>query len=469
MVVGDFAEEKDVIVIGGGPGGYHAAIRAAQLGREVTLIESKDVGGACLNESCVPSKVYTEAASQLKAMKKAPQYGLDAVLPERVDFSQLQEKKHQVVNGSAKGVHDLLKNYQIEVVEGSASFLSSTQLGVEKNDAFEKFKFENAVIATGSSRYWPGEGKMSTNRQLCGSEIYQLHEIPGELLIVGSDYISLEVAHAFHALGTNVTLCIEEKNPLAFDTAVNKELLRLLKKEKIKVHTEVTIQHVNETDTSIVVDFQSKKGAEQWEGACFYRPGMPRPRTDTLHLEAAGIEVDEQGFIPINQAVQTNQSHIFAVGDVTSSPKLAAIALKQGKVAGEVIGGMKSEWDPFAYPVISRTFQPVASAGLTKEEALQEGYAVKESTFPMTGNGYAAIAGEKEGLVKVVSEAETGVLLGFHSIGPGAVEMISAAVQVLEMGGRVEDAAYPYYPHPSFNEAWMEAVEGLEEKAIHLR
>ncbi|RSL33138.1 NAD(P)/FAD-dependent oxidoreductase [Salibacterium salarium] len=468
MVVGDFAHEREVVVIGGGPGGYHAAIRAAQLGKEVTIIENQKLGGVCLNESCVPSKLFANAAGKLDEARDMESFGIKGYEKVSFDINGLQERKNKVVHSLTQGVEALLKKNNIEKVQGTAFFISDTELGVENQDAFEKYKFEQVIIATGASFSAPENIPDNDDRILFGSSLYAMDETPEHLALYGSDYITLEAAAIFASFGSEITIILDqEKDSFSFDKTINKELLRLLKKRKIKVYKKTKMTDVTALKDGVHVTLISSNGELTIEASHLFVSSDKSANTSGLRLESCGVEVSANGFIPITNTTQTNKSHVYAVGDTTTSGSLAVEAIKQGKVAGEQAAGENSEWDPGLCPVVAHTVKPIAVVGLTEEEALQEGYNIRVSQFPLASNGYAALSNEKEGIVKVVSEKDTDVILGYHAIGCGSIEMISSAVQVLEMGGRIEDVIYPYYPHPSINEAWLEAAEGLLGKAVH--
>ncbi|SDI15156.1 dihydrolipoyl dehydrogenase family protein [Alteribacillus bidgolensis] len=468
MVVGDFAHEIEVVVIGGGPGGYHAAIRAAQLGKEVAIIEQNKTGGMCLNDSCIPSKLFTEAAGRIQKAKEMEFFGIHVNGEPSIDLKALQARKEKVIGSLHQGVEALLKKYKIQRIQGTASFISDTEIGVERQDAFDKYKFEQAIIAAGASYKLPEEIPANNERIIFGASLYRLEEIPKHLIVYGSDYITLEAASVFASFGSKITIILDqEKRDFSFDVSINKELSRLLKKRKIKVYKEAKITDVNTLEQAVYVTVVTSKGETAIEASHLFTAGKQSANTNMLQLEACGVEKTEDGFIPITNTTQTSQSHIYAVGDVTASASLAVEAIKQGKVAGEQAAGKNSEWEPGLCPVVVHTVKPIAVVGLTEEEALQEGHDILISQFPLRANGYAALSNETEGLVKIISEKETEVILGYHAIGYGAAQMITAAVQVLEMGGRMEDVTYPYYPHPSINEAWLEAAEGLLGKAVH--
>lgn len=467
MVVGEIVNERELIIIGGGPGGYNAAIRAAQLGLEVTLIEKGELGGVCLNEGCIPSKVFTHAAGKLAETKHMNDLGISFSEPV-LDIEKLQQWKSKVISGLTNGVEGLLKKNEVEVIQGNASFISEDRIGVESGDAFELYRFEKAIIAVGSSLQAP-EGVTVNHKQIVdAASVYRLQTIPEHLVVYGSDYISLEVAMSYHAFGSKVSLILDGgKSEFSFDTSINRELSRQLKKAKIKLYKISELKSVDAVENGVKVRINTKKGEEDIEASTFFSASRNTPNTRELGLDRAGVEVSEGGLIQVNNEGQTNKSSIYAVGDVTDGVMLAVKAVKQGKVAAESCAGKSTEFDLNYMPTVVHTIPPIAFVGLTEEEAKEQGYDTNVGQFPFGGNGYAGIIDQKDGFVKVISDKETDLLLGFHAVGAGAVELVSQGTQALEMVARDEDVTFPFYPHPSLNEGWLEAVEALKDQAIH--
>lgn len=466
MVVGEITEDKDVVVIGGGPGGYHAAIRAARLGRQVTLIEREDLGGTCLNKGCIPSKVFTHFAQEFKKMKHLKEMGMEFGEVE-ANLSTLQHYKNKKISQLRTGVESLCKANKVEVVKGSASFLSESRIGVENGHEFSLFNFKEAIVATGGDFYYPEGIKFDSDRILKEREIFQLKDIPEELIIYGADYISLETASVFSILGSRVTLVLDGE--FSFDSAITKELSRQLKKQKINVIKDSQLRAVIERDGHLMVELEKEIGETiSIEGSHFVMSGQVRPNLSELGLDRLPLEITEQGYIRTDREGRTSIPHIWAIGDATEGPSLAVKAIKQGKVAAEAMAGLKVEVDLQFVPTVVQMSPPIAYAGLTEEEARKEGYSVTVSENPVRGNGYAQLTEEKDGFVKVVSDSETDVVLGIHMMGMGAVELITTGVLGLEMAARDEDYRFPLYPHPSMNESLLEAVEGLKDDAVHM-
>ncbi|MEH7884372.1 dihydrolipoyl dehydrogenase [Bacillus sp. JJ1609] len=467
MVVGELAHEKDLVIIGGGPGGYHAAIRAAQLGKNVTLIERDQLGGICLNKGCIPSKVMTHGAERLVAAKQDELLGIESS-GIHFEIQKLLSYKNQVVKQLRDGVEALCKVNKIEVVKGSAFFLSDEKIGVENEDSYEVYRFNEAIIATGGTPVKLEGVPVSDERFIDIWSIADLAEVPEHLIVLGSDSIALEMAMTFQAFGSKVTLVLNEgKEDFSFDSSINRELNRVLKKSGISIVKGFSFEEVKLTVDAVSVTLDSSKGQRTVEGShLFYSLGV-KPQIDQLGIDRLGMKMSAEGFILTDQKGRTSIERIFAIGDVTEGPQLAVKAIKQGKTAAETICGRASENDLTFIPHIARTRPPIACSGLTEQEAELQGYEVGVGEFSMSANGFATILGKKEGLVKVVFDKESDLLLGVHLIGQGAVELISNGIQALEMAARDEDIKFPSYPHPCINEALLEAVEAFKGEAIH--
>lgn len=468
MVVGELAHERDVIIIGGGPGGYHAAIRAAQLGRSVTLIEKDQLGGICLNKGCIPSKVLTQAAEKFTSIQEGENWGLvgeDISL----NLNKLQDYKQKKIEQLRSGVEALCHANKIEVLNGSAFFLSEDKIGIENGDQFDVYRFQHAIIASGGRPEKPHWTKELSGLVFDQHSISDLSEIPDKLVIYGSDYISLEIGMAYQALGSNVTLILDDgKEDFDFDQSICRELKRILKKKKIDIVRNSEVSELQHIEGMLTITLKRKDKSETISGTHLFVSSSIRPNTDQLGLSRIGVEQCEAGFIRVDCQSRTTQKHIFAVGDVTEGPALAVKAIKQGKTAAEAIAGIKSESDFHFIPIAAHTQPPIASAGLTEQEAVNLGYDIEIGVSSLSANGFSTLSGKKEGFIKVISCREKQVLLGIHMVGSGAIELISSGITALEMGAREEDLIFPNYPHPSVNEGLLEAVEAVRNRAIHI-
>jgi len=446
MVVGELIAERDLVIIGGGPGGYTAAIRAAQLGREVTLIERDRIGGICLNEGCIPSKVTAVAAAKAAEQKTFDALGFNLI---GHDFNKLSAYRESVVDKLRSGVEALLQANKIELVRGEAVFLSEDRIGVSNGHQFDTYRFKQAIIATGSRpEKIPGT--------FTPEELYALETLPEHLVVAGSDYIALEAAMNFKALGSDVTLVLPEE--LTFDETLTRELRRLMKKQGITLKSSGTLEKV-EDDVAYFDGFSIA-------ATHVLTTGVRLPNVEVLGLDRLGMEQSDDGTIVVSDH-QTSIPSIFAIGDVTPGPRYAVRAIKEGKSAVDVMNGQPAEPNAIL-PVVLHTSPPVACVGMTEQEARDAGYVIRTGQFPLGANGYSAVHGETSGVVKVISDAETDIVLGIHMVGRGAIELSSSFVLALELVAKEEDLKFPLFAHPSTNEGLLEAVESLVGQAIHL-
>ncbi|WP_144510151.1 NAD(P)/FAD-dependent oxidoreductase [Bacillus sp. FJAT-22090] len=467
MVVGEISQERNLIIIGGGPGGYSAAIRAIQLGLSVTLIEQSDMGGVCLNEGCVPSKIYTHAAAKRSETAHLNDIGI-STMDNSFDFHKLSAYKAKVINQLKAGIENLCNENKIEIIRGKATFLAVNKIGVENGHQFDIFEFKQAIIATGSNPQLPAEMREKGNRILLPHELFQLEEVPVHLIVRGQDYIALEAASSFAALGAKVSVVKDCDVNYLFDDSINKELDRLFKKRKMKVYKEKKFISTKETEDGIYLTFLTDKDEEETiQGSHLFVSGTRKPDLETLGISRFGIEQTSDGFIKIDGNMQTSISSIFAIGDVAEGPMLAVKAIKQGKAAAAFIAGQQVEVDFTFMPVVAHTIPPVVSVGLSEQKARDFGMEIRTSKFALGSNGYATITGKRDGFIKIISDANTEVIQGIHMVGDGAAEMSGSFVQLLEMAAKEEDVKFPNYIHPGINEGLLEAVEGLIGQAIH--
>lgn len=465
MVVGELAEEKDLVIIGGGPGGYTAAIRAAQLGRQVTLIEQNELGGTCLHEGCIPSKIWSYSASKIADLQQIREFGIE-LLNVNLQLTKLIEYQQKTIESLQRGIKSLCQQNKVELITGKACFLDENRIGVERDYEFLVFKFKAAIIATGSTVLQTANFPVDEGNFLSEKTIYRINELPKHLIVDGSDYISLEVASSFCSLGSEISVIVSES--MGLDETIEKELLRIFKKKDMKIYRNREIVEVLSADPDIEVVISDLKGTKtKIKGSHFFSKSSRSPNISELNLDRAGVRVSERGVIEVDQQCRTASKQIYAVGDVTDGPMLAVKAIKQGKVAAEAIAGIASEIDLSFMPQVIHTIPPVAYSGFTENQARQAGYEVKASKVLIASNGYAALMGKKDGVVKVISDLETEQILGVHMIGAGAVELITSGVIALEMHSREEDLKFPTYPHPSMNESLLETVEALVGQAIY--
>lgn len=457
-------ERYDLIVIGTGPGGYHAAIRAAQLGLKVLAVEAAEVGGVCLNVGCIPTKALLHAAETLHHLKVAEGFGLKAK-PE-LDPRKLGAWRDQVVGRLTGGVGTLLKDNKVDLARGFARFTGPKEIEVEG----KRYGARTFILATGSEpaslKGFPfGEDVWDSTRALKVEE-----GIPKRLLVIGGGAVGLEFGQIYRRLGAEVTLMeyMPEILP-AGDPETAGLLRRALEKEGIRVLTGTKAVGYERQKDGLHVALepaQGGKGETLVVDKILVAVGR-KPRTEGLGLEKAGVAVDEKGFVKVNQKMETTASGIYAIGDVARPPLLAHKAMKEGLVAAENAAGKESAFD-YQVPSVVYTSPEWAGVGLTEEEARRAGYKVKVGKFPLAASGRALTLGGAEGMVKVVGDAETDLLLGVFLVGPQAGELIAEATLALEMGATVTDLALTVHAHPTLSEGLMEAAEAFHKQAIHI-
>ncbi len=459
-------DEYDLIVIGTGPGGYHAAIRAAQLGLKVLAVERGEVGGVCLNVGCIPTKALLHAAEVKKAAERAVEFGL-VLKPEAHDLGRLGAWRDQVVKKLTGGVEFLFKGNGVELKRGEARLRSPREVEV----GGEVVRGKNVILATGSRPVELPGFAFDEERVLSSTGALRLEAgLPRRLLVIGGGAIGLEFAGIYRAFGAEVTVLelMDQILPGA-DRETATQLARALKKQGIKLQTRTKALGFEETEEGLKVTLADPEGRET--GTLMVDKVLVavgrRPNSEGLGLKEAGVRTDERGFVPSDAEMKTNVPGVYAIGDLRGAPLLAHKAMKEGVVAAEVVAGRKSAFDQ-QIPSVVYTHPEFASVGLSEEAAKERGLEVKVGRFPFTANGRALTLQETQGLVKVVAEAETGVVLGVHAVGPGASELIPEATLALEMGALADDLELTVHPHPTLSESLMEAAANLEKAAIHI-
>ncbi|PWA05531.1 dihydrolipoyl dehydrogenase [Pueribacillus theae] len=469
MVVGEFTEEVEVVVIGGGPAGYTAAIRAAQLGKEVLLVEKKKLGGTCLNEGCIPSKTLISVAKQYSTIEKWAEMGMN-ISDASIDLPTLQKwKQEKVVNLLTQGVAGLCKANKVNVVEGEAMFANEHQIRVATEHQTVLYNFQHAIIATGSVTVeLPGFSPDGTHI-LSSKEALELNEVPKHLLVVGGGYIGLEIGTIYRKLGAEVTILEGLPDILPqFDNSLTQVLKRNLNKMGINVITEaMVVKEEKRSDKEITISAKVKGELQSFTAEKVLVAVGRKPNTSGLGLEKVGIETNDKGFIPINNKCQTNLNHIYAIGDVAGEPLLAHKAMYEGKIAAEIIAGKASAIDTETIPFVIFTDPEIAVVGLSKKQAEEQGYQVITGKCPFKANGRALSLNDSDGYIEVVADAETNMIIGVQMAGPEVSNLISEAALAIEMGTQLEDLALTIHPHPTLSEVMQEAVENAMKLSIH--
>lgn len=468
MVVGDFPIETDTLVIGAGPGGYVAAIRAAQLGQKVTVVEKATLGGVCLNVGCIPSKALIAAGHRYEEARHSEDMGIKAENV-TVDFSKVQEFKQGVVKKLTGGVAGLLKGNKVDVVSGEAYFVDNETVKVMDETSSQTYKFKNVIIATGSRPIEIPAFKYS-KRVLDSTGALNLQEIPDKLVVIGGGYIGTELGTAYANFGTEVTFIEAADEILAgFEKQMSAIVKRNLKKKgNVEIHTKAMAKGVEETDNGVKVTFEVNGEEKTVEADYLLVTVGRRPNTDELGLEQVGVEMTDRGVIKIDKQCRTNIPNIYAIGDIVEGPPLAHKASYEGKIAAEVIAGEKAEIDYLAIPAVVFSEPELASVGYTEAQAKDEGIEVNASKFPFAANGRALSLNNTDGFLKLVTRKEDGLVIGAQIAGPSASDMISELGLAIEAGMTAEDIAMTIHAHPTLGEITMEAAEVAIGSPIHI-
>jgi dihydrolipoamide dehydrogenase len=472
MVVGDVTTGTDVLVVGGGPGGYVAASRAAQLGLDTTLVEKDAYGGTCLNYGCIPSKALISATDVAHRAGDAEHMGVFA--NPAVDVEAMMEWKDGVVTRLTKGVESLCKNAGVELIDGVATFTGENEARVAhsgEGQGSETIAFEHAIVATGSRPVTVPGFEFDGEHILSSRDALALESVPESLLVVGAGYIGMELSTVYQKLGCDVTVVEMLENALpgygqdvtdivrgrAEDVGVDFYFGEAASgweeredADGIRVATENAEEEVSEFNADVALVAVGRQAV-----------------TEDLGLDELGVETDENGFMPTDDQARTEQDHVFAVGDVAGEPMLAHLASKEGEVAAEVIAGEPAALDYQAVPAAVFTDPEIGTVGMTAEEAEEAGFDPVVGQMPLRASGRALTLDEKEGFVKVVAEAESEFILGAQIVAPEASELIGEVGLAIEMGATLEDVAATIHTHPTLTEAVHEAAMAARGEAIH--
>jgi dihydrolipoamide dehydrogenase len=460
MAINESVTHAEVLVLGGGPGGYTAAFRAADLGKQVVLIERYPaLGGVCLNVGCIPSKALLHVAQLVHEAEKFEQHGLSFGKPS-FDLDKIRAWKESVTKSLVDGLGRLAKQRKVTVIQGSGSFTSANTLEVKTESGIQNVSFDQAIIAAGSHATKIPVFPNDDPRLWDSTDALALKEIPKKLLIVGGGIIGLEMATVYHSLGSEISV-VELMDQIipGCDNDLVTPLFRRIKKQYKNIWLETKVTSIEKAQDGLKVSFEGK-GAPESElfDAVLVAVGR-QPNGKLIGAEVAGVNVDERGFIAVDKQQRTNVPHIFAIGDIAGNPMLAHKASHEGKVAAEVAAGHKSAFDALTIPAVAYTDPEVAWMGLTENQAKQQGVEYDKASFPWAASGRSLSLGRKEGITKILCEKETGRILGAGMVGPNAGELIAEAVLALEMGADAEDIGLTVHAHPSLSETFAFASE----------
>jgi len=465
------AKSFDVCVIGSGPGGYVAAIRASQLGFKTAIIEKRDLGGVCLNIGCIPTKALLKSAETYDTMKHAADYGL-VVEKIGIDFEKIIKRSRGVADKMSKGVQFLMKANKVEVFKGHGQFASATEVQVmdENGKEIERIQAKHTIIATGArSRELPHlkiDGEMIINSE----QAMKMATQPKRMVVIGAGAIGIEFAYFYHTIGTEVAVVEIQKTILPVeDEEIGKELGKIYKKAGMNILTESSVEKVEKKGKNVIVTVKTPKGTETIETDVVLSAVGISGNVEGLNLDKIGVETD-RGMIKVDKSTyQTKVKGIYAVGDIIGAPWLAHKASHEAVVLVEQLAGLKPK--PINYgniPGCTYCVPQVASVGMTEAAAKEAGHEIKVGKFPFSASGKASAAGHPEGFVKVIFDAKYGEWLGCHIIGDGVTELIAEAVVARDLETTGHEIIAAVHPHPTMSEAVMEAVAEAYNEGVHL-
>ena len=455
--------DAEVVVLGAGPGGYTAAFRAADLGKKVTLIERYEIlGGVCLNVGCIPSKALLHTAKVIADAADAAHHGVTFGLP-KIDLPEVRKFKESVVGKLTKGLSGLAKQRKVTVIQGTAKFASPKSLSIETKDGVKTLSFDNCIIAAGSQAVKLPGLPWDDPRLMDSTDALQLADVPKRMLIIGGGIIGLEMATVYDALGAKVSV-VELMNQLipGADPDLVKPLARRIERRYEKIYLKTKVTKIDALKEGLKAHFEGEQAPEpQVYDRILVAVGR-RPNGKLIGAEAAGISVNERGFIPVDKQQRTNVPGIYAIGDVVGEPMLAHKATHEAKVAAEVIAGHKAAFDAKTIPNVAYTDPEIAWMGLSEPEAKAAAIEYDKAVFPWAASGRALGTARDEGLTKVLFDKKTKRIIGAGIVGVNAGELIAEAVLALEMGADAEDIGLSIHPHPTLSETFAMAAEMAE-------
>lgn len=453
----------EVLILGAGPGGYTAAFRAADLGKQVILVERySTLGGVCLNVGCIPSKALLHSAQIIHETAESSATGI-SFPPPVIDIDKVRDHKNKVVKTLTTGLSGMAKQRKVNVIQGIGNFKDANNITVSTAEGELNISFDYCIIAVGSQPVKIPGFPHEDVRLMDSTDALELSEIPKRLLIIGGGIIGLEMATVYHALGSNITV-VELMDQLipGCDHDLVKPLQQRLTKWCEKIYLSTKVSKIETTETGLKVSFEAEGSTtEDVFDKVLVAVGR-KPNGKLISAQIAGVFVDDRGFIPVDKYQRTNISHIFAIGDVTGNPMLAHKATHEAKVAAEVIAGLPSAFQALTIPSVAYTDPEIAWMGLTENEAVKKGIAYEKATFPWAASGRAIGIGRREGLTKIIVDKENHRILGAGIVGTNAGELIGEAILAMEMGADVTDIALTIHPHPTLSETLPFAAEMIE-------
>ena len=463
----------DIAVIGSGPGGYVGAIRAAQLGKKVAIIEKYNtLGGTCLNVGCIPSKALLDSSEHYhNAKERFGDHGIE-VSSVKINMQQMIKRKNEVVDQTCKGIDFLMKKNKIDVYHGVGAFVNKNVISVTNSEGKTEIHAEKVIIATGSKPITPEIFNYDKNRVITSTEALNIDKVPSKMVVVGGGVIGLELGSVFARLGTSVEV-VEYMDKIipTMDTDCSKELMRTLKKLGMTFHLGHSVTGVKAAKSSCTVSVKKRDSEDSFEikaDYCLVAIGR-KPYTEGLNLDALGIKTDDKGRIPVNDHLETTVPGVFAIGDVVQGAMLAHKAEEEGIMVAEYIAGGKPHIDYNLIPGVVYTWPEVAAVGKTEDELKAAGIPVKTGKFPFKALGRSRASMDTDGMVKVIAHSETDEILGVHMVGPRVADVIMEAVALMEFRASAEDMSRISHPHPTYTEAVKEAaLAATANRPIHI-
>ncbi|MBB6697215.1 dihydrolipoyl dehydrogenase [Clostridium algidicarnis] len=459
--------DKDIIIIGGGPGGYVAAIRAAQLGLNVTVIEKDKLGGTCLNRGCIPTKALYRNAEILNILENIDEFGI-SVSDYSINVAKVQDRKNKIVHTLVSGVEQLLKANKVEVISGEATLKDKNTVTVKTADGVQNIRTKNIIIATGSAPYMPSIKGIEEKGVVTSDELLEFEEIPEELVVLGGGVIGLEFAGIFNAMKTKVKV-IKASTTIfpSVDSDITKRYSAYLKKQGIEVQSSVDVKSIERQGEKLVIKAEGKKGEMSITADTILISKGRRANVKGLDIESLGIVMDKKG-IRVDENLKTNIEGIYAIGDVNGISLLAHAASSQGVYAVEHIAGLTNKRYEAIIPDCIFVFPEIASVGVTEDEAKKRELEYNASKFMFGANGKALSLGEGDGFIKILSLKEDDTIIGVHIMGPHASDLIHEGALAINNKLGVEDIKKTVHAHPTLSEAFYEAALGLKKEAIHI-
>jgi dihydrolipoamide dehydrogenase len=461
-------DRADIAIIGGGPGGYVAALRAAQLGAGVVLVEEKHIGGVCLNVGCIPTKALLRSAEVYETLQRAHDFGVRVDGTITIDWPAMQKRKAQAVSRLTGGVASLLRRAKVAVFEGRGRLLGAHVVEVTGKEGTQRIEADKVIIATGSRPIRLPLPGFDAPGVLDSTAALALEELPRRLLIVGGGVIGAEFAAMFAGLGIKVTIVemLDRMLPM-MDAEVGQEIEKALKRRDVDMYLNSQATGAIQSSDGFRVSATTPEGNQNFDVDKVLVSVGRRANMEDLGLEPLGVETTRSGIV-VNERMETNIPNVYAIGDVTGKWWLAHVASKEGVVAAENACGHPARMDYKSVPSCVFTHPEVASVGLTETQAIEQGYDVLVGRFPFRANGRALSYGEYEGFVKVVSENKYGEILGVHIVGPHASDLVVEGTLALSMEATVDEIEYTIHAHPTFGEAVDEAVLATRDRALHI-